>query len=80
MVEMPEAPSTRRSIRLAITKLEEERDRIDSELADIKRELRAESGKKPVKRKKQRFPAKERKAGSERMKKYWADRKKKKKK
>ncbi len=70
----------KRLLELAFTKLEEERDRIDSELADIKRELRAESGKKPVGRKKQRFSAKERKARPERMKKYWADRKRKKKK
>ena len=67
----------KRLLELAFTKLEEERDRIDSELADIKRELRAESGKKRVKRKKQRLSAK---ARSERMKKYWADRKKKEKK
>ena len=67
----------KRLLELAFTKLEEERDRSDSELADIKRELRAESGKKPVKRKKQRLSAK---ARSERMKKYWADRKKKEKK
>jgi len=70
----------KRLLELAFTKLEEERDRIDSELADIKRELRAESGKKPVKRKNPRFSAKERKARSERMKKYWADRKRKEKK
>jgi len=67
----------KRLLELAFTKLEEERDRIDSELADIKRELRAESVKKRVKRKKQRLSPK---ARSERMKKYWADRKKKEKK
>ena len=69
----------KRLLEIAAIKLEEERDRIDSELAEIKKELKIESGKKPAKGKKQKFSAKERKIRSARMKKYWADKKKKKK-
>ncbi len=75
----------RRLLELAAGKLEAERERIEAELADIRRELRAESsparkkakkpGPKP--RKRPNLSAKERRARSQRMKKYWADRKKK---
>jgi len=73
----------RRLLELAAERLAAERQRIEQELAEISAELELE--KTPPKEKttksKRRRPelsAKERKARSERMKKYWAERKKKK--
>ncbi len=76
----------RRLLELAAERLEAERPRIAEELAAIKAELGLEKStpktktktKTPTpKRKTRKLSAKERKAVSDRMKKYWAERKKK---
>ena len=75
----------RRLLELAASELEAERKKIDAELADIRNELKSESppstkGAKKASHKRRKRPhlsAEERRARSERMKKYWADRKKK---
>ncbi len=76
----------RRLLELAAERLEAERPRIAEELAAIKAELGLEKStpktktktKTPTpKRRSRKLSAKERKAVSDRMKKYWAERKKK---
>ena len=76
----------RRLLELAAEKLEVERLRIDEEIAAIKAELGLEKStpktkirtKTPTRKRRSRtLSAKERKAVSDRMKKYWAERKKK---
>jgi len=76
----------RRLLELAAEGLEAEKQRIDAEIAEIRAELESEkttpkikAGTKPPPRKRTRLKlsAKERKAVSDRMKKYWAERKKK---
>ena len=72
----------RRLLELATERLEAERKRIDEELAEIRAELKVEKTRsktktKSRKRKTPKLSAKERKAVSDRMKKYWAERKKK---
>ncbi len=76
----------RRLLELAAEKLEAARQRIDEELAEIKAELGLEKStpktktktKTPTrKRRSRKLSSKERKAVSEMMKKYWAERKKK---
>ncbi len=74
----------RRLLELAAARLEAERQRINQELAEISAELepaKPAPKAKPEKRKRRspKLSAKERKARSERMKKYWAERRKKKK-
>ena len=78
----------RRLLELASERLEAERQRIDEEIAEIRAELESEkstprtktkAGTKPParKRRSRKLSAKERKAVSDRMKKYWVERKKK---
>ncbi len=76
----------RRLLELAAERLEAERQRIDEEIAEIRAELESEQPtpktttkpKTPTpKRRSRKLSAKERKAVSDRMKKYWAERKKK---
>ena len=78
----------RRLLELAAERLEAERQRIDEEIAEIRTELESEKTtprpktkaetKTPTrKRTSRKLSAKERKAVSDRMKKYWAERKKK---
>ena len=74
----------RRLLGLAAERLEAERLRIDEELAEVKAELESEKStpktktKTPTrKRRSVKLSAKERKAISDRMKKYWAERKEK---
>ncbi len=76
----------RRLLELAAERLEAERKRIGEELAGIRAELGLEKStpktktkaKTPApKRRSRKLSAKERKAVSDRMKKYWAERKKK---
>ena len=76
----------RRLLELAAERLEAERQRIDGEIAEIRVELKSEKvtpktktkTKTPTpKRGSRKLSAKERKAVSDRMKKYWAERKKK---
>ena len=76
----------RRLLELAAEGLEAERQRIARELAEIRAELESEKStpktqtkrKTPTpKRRSRLLSAKERKAVSDRMKKYWAERKKK---
>ncbi len=76
----------RRLLELAAEKLEAARQRIDEELAEIKAELGLEKStpktktktKTPTrKRRSRQLSAKERKAISDRMRKYWAERRKK---
>ena len=76
----------RRLLELAAENLEAERQRIDEEIAEIRAELesakvaptRETKTKTPKpKRRSRKLSAKERKAVSDRMKKYWAERKKK---
>ena len=78
------AVNRRRLLELAAERLEVERKRIDEELAGIRAELGLEKStpktktKTPTrKRRSRKLSAKERKAVSDRMKKYWAERKKK---
>ena len=80
------AVSRRRLLELAAEGLEAERKRIDEEIAAIKAELGLEKSTPktkirtktpPRKRRSRKLSAKERKAVSDRMKKYWAERKKK---
>jgi len=73
----------RRLLELAAEGLETERQRIDEELAEVKAELELEKTtpktktKTPTrKRRSRKLSAKERKAISDRMKKYWAEKKK----
>lgn len=69
-----------RLLELAIARLQNEKARIDSELQELQAELKggsAGSQKKPRKRTRRNMTAQERKAASARMKKYWAERKKK---
>ena len=71
-----------RLLELAAERLEAEKQRIDQELAEIKAELELEKStpkrKTPTrKRRSIKLSAKERKVRSDRMKKYWVDRKKK---
>ena len=73
-----------RLLELAAERLGTERQRIDEELAEVKAELALERStpktktKTPTrKRRRRKLSAKERKVISARMKKYWADRKKK---
>ena len=71
----------KRLLELAAERLEAEKQRIGGELAQINAELGLEKTapkKKTTKRKRPKLSAKERKARSERMKKYWAERRKKK--
>ncbi len=78
----------RRLLELAAERLEAERQRIDEELAGIRAELESEKTKPKTKtktktktptpkRRSRKLSAKERKAVSDRMKKYWVERKKK---
>ena len=74
----------KRLLELAAERLEAGRLRIDEELAEIKAELESEKStpktktKTPTrKRRSVKLSAKERKARSDRMKKYWAERKEK---
>ena len=74
----------RRLLELAAERLEAARQRIDEELAEVKAELELEKStpktktKTPTrKRRSVKLSAKERRAISDRMKKYWAERKKK---
>ena len=74
----------RRLLELAAERLEAERQRIDEEIAEIRAELGLEKStpktetKIPArKRRSRKLSAKERKAVSDRMKKYWAERRKK---
>ena len=76
----------RRLLELAAERLEADRQRIDEELAEVRAELESErtmpktktKTKTPArKRRSRKLSAKERKAVSDRMKKYWAERKKK---
>ena len=74
----------RRLLEFAAERLEAERLRIDEELAEVKAELGSEKStpktktKTPTrKRRSMKLSAKEHKARSDRMKKYWADRKEK---
>ncbi len=77
----------RRLLELAEEKLEAERKRIDEELAEVRAELGLGSTPKTKtktqtktptpKRRSRKLSAKERKVISDRMKKYWAERKKK---
>ena len=76
----------RRLLELAAERLEAEKQRIDEEIAEIRAELESEKSppgtktktKTPTpKRRSRKLSAKERKAVSDRMKKYWAERKKK---
>lgn len=73
--------SRERLIELAIARLQNEKARIDSELKELQAELKGGSAgsQKTATRKRTRrkMTAKERKVASERMKKYWAERKKK---
>ncbi len=74
------AVNKNRLLQLALAGLEAERRRIDTEIAEIKAALKPEPAPPkaaPAKRKRPRLTAKERKIRSDRMKKYWADRKKK---
>ncbi len=75
----------RRLLELAAERLEAEKQRIDEEIAEIKAELEGEKSTPktktktktpPPKRRSRRLSAKERKAVSDRMKKYWVERKK----
>ena len=77
----------RRLLELAAERLEAARQRIDEELAEVRAELESEKTtpktktktktKTPTpKRRSRKLSAKERKAVSDRMKKYWAERKK----
>ncbi len=73
-----------RLLELAAERLDAEKQRIDGELAEIKAELEVEKAtpktKRPArKRRSLKLSAKERKARSDRMKKYWVERRKKKK-
>lgn len=74
------AVDRKRLLDLALGRLEAERARIDQEINDIRSELSgsgtAKKAAKKTKRRKLRLSAAERKARSERMKKYWRDRKK----
>ena len=74
----------RRLLELAAARLEAEKQHIDEEIAEIKAELGSDKTKpktavKTLSRKRTRrtLSAKERKVASERMTKYWAERKKK---
>ena len=76
----------RRLLELAAERLEAEKQRIDEEIAEIRAELESEKStpksktetKTPKpKRRGRNLSAKERKAVSDRMKKYWAERRKK---
>ena len=74
----------RRLVELAAERLEAEKQRMDEELAEINAELELEKStpktKTKTSRRKRRslkLSAKERKIRSDRMKKYWAERKKK---
>ncbi len=78
----------RRLLELAAERLDAERQRIDEEIAEIRAELEGEkvtpktktktkTKTPPRKRRSRKLSAKERKAVSDRMKKYWAERKKK---
>ena len=76
----------RRLLELAAERLEAERQRIEEDLAEIRAELESEKTtpktqtktKTPTpKSRSRKLSAKERKAVSDRMKKYWAERKKK---
>ena len=72
----------RRLLELAAERLEAERQRIGEELAEIKAELGVEKATPKTKtrtrkRRSLKLSAKEHKARSDRMKKYWAERKKK---
>ncbi len=78
----------RRLLELAAERLEAERQRIDEEIAEIRAELESEKStpktktktktKTPTpKRRSRKLSAKERKVISDRMKKYWVERKKK---
>ena len=73
-----------RLLELAAERLEAERKRIDEDLAEIRAELESETTKPKTetktparKRTRRKLTAKERKVASERMKKYWVERKKK---
>ena len=78
----------RRLLELAAERLEAERQRIDEEIAGIRAELASEKSTPRIKtktktktrtpkRRSRKLSPKERKAVSDRMKKYWAERKKK---
>ena len=72
----------KRLLELAAERLEVERQRIGEELAEIKAELGFEKSAPKTKtrtrkRRSLKLSAKEHKARSDRMKKYWAERKKK---
>jgi len=78
----------RRLLALAAERLEAEKQRIDEEIAELRAELESEKTKPKTKtktktktpapkRRSRELSAKERKAVSDRMKKYWAERKKK---
>ncbi len=80
------AVNRRRLLELAAERLEAERQRIGEVLAEIRAELESEKSKTKTKtktktptpkRRSRKLSAKERKAVSARMKKYWAERKKK---
>ncbi len=78
----------RRLLELAAERLEADKQRLDEEIAEIRAELESEKvaptretktkTKTPTpKRRSRKLSAKERKAVSDRMKKYWAERKQK---
>ena len=73
----------KRLLELALERLERERARVNQELEAIQAELKGGKGrtsrtakKAPAKRGRRTMSAAERKAVSERMKKYWSQRKK----
>ncbi len=77
--------SKERLLNLALERLQDERARIDSEIAEIQVQLKAGIGPAsqkttPRKRKRRSMSAEQRKAISERMKQSWAKRKKEKRK